>query len=111
MSRNRRILWGEGMFLPPHHFQPTDNFWESSLDFHHKALCSHAWGLTELEIHREGLVNGQVALKRCSGLLPEGQAFQIPEWDEGPPSRNIEGHFAPSAKSLDVHLGIGLKRS
>jgi len=99
------------MFLTPHHFQQTDNFWESSLDFHHKALCSHAWGLTELEIHREGLVNGQVALKRCSGLLPEGQAFQIPEWDEGPPSRNIEGHFAPNAKSLDVHLGIGLKRS
>ncbi|MCI0419360.1 MAG: type VI secretion system baseplate subunit TssK [Acidobacteria bacterium] len=111
MSRSRRILWTEGMFLTPHHFQQWDNYYENTLDFRLKALTAFAWGLTELEIRREGISNGQVTLTRCSGLLPGGTAFSIPESDEAPPTRSVEGHFTAAAKSLDVYLGVGLKRS
>src|SRR5262245_43513107 len=67
MSRSRRILWSEGMFLTPHHFQQWDNYQEQDLDFRQKALISFPWGLTELEIRREGIANGQITLARCSG--------------------------------------------
>ncbi|MEW5980284.1 MAG: type VI secretion system baseplate subunit TssK [Acidobacteriota bacterium] len=110
MSRSRRILWTEGMFLTPHHFQQWDHYHESDLDFHLKALTPHAWGLTELEIHRESLANGQFTLTRCAGILPGGMAFNIPESEEAPPTRSVEGHFDAAAKSLDVFLGIGLRR-
>src|SRR5262245_44165043 len=110
MSRSRRILWSEGMFLTPHHFQQWDNYQDQSLDFRQKALTSFSWGLTELEIRREGIANGQITLARCSGLLPGGTPFSIPDSDDAPPTRSVEGHFEASARSLDVYLGVGLKR-
>jgi type VI secretion system protein ImpJ len=98
------------MFLTPHHFQQWDNYNEQALDFRLKSLSPFAWGLTELEIRREGIANGQVALVRCSGLLPGGMPFSIPESDDPPPTRSVEGHFEAAAESLDVYLGVGLKR-
>jgi len=98
------------MFLTPHHFQQWDNFNEYALDLRLKALSPFAWGLTELEIRREGIANGQITLSRCSGLLPGGTPFSIPDSDEAPPTRSVEGHFDAAAPSLDVYLGVGLKR-
>jgi type VI secretion system protein ImpJ len=63
-----------------------------------------------LEIRREGIANGQITLSRCSGLLPGGTPFSIPDSDEAPPTRSVEGHFDAAAPSLDVYLGVGLKR-
>ncbi|HEU0006025.1 MAG TPA: type VI secretion system baseplate subunit TssK [Terriglobia bacterium] len=98
------------MFLTPHHFQQWDNFNEYALDLRLKSLSPFAWGLTELEIRREGIANGQITLSRCSGLLPGGTPFNIPDSDEAPPTRSVEGHFDAAAPSLDVYLGVGLKR-
>lgn len=98
------------MFLTPHHFQQWDNFNEYALDLRLKSLSPFAWGLTELEIRREGIANGQITLSRCGGLLPGGTPFSIPEADEAPPTRSVEGHFDAAAPSLDVYLGVGLKR-
>jgi len=98
------------MFLTPHHFQQWDHYQEQSLDFRQKAFTSFSWGLTELEIRREGIANGQITLARCSGLLPGGTPFSIPDSEDAPPTRSVEGHFEAAAPSLDVYLGVGLNR-
>jgi len=98
------------MFLTPHHFQQWDHYTEYSLNARLKSLSSFAWGLTELEIRREGIANGQIKLSRCSGILPDGTLFNIPETEDVPPTRSVEGHFDAAAPSLDVYLGVGLKR-
>ena len=53
-----KILWSEGMFLSPHHFQQWEEYQEQILQYRLKSLVSFSWGLTELEINREGLANG-----------------------------------------------------
>src|SRR5262249_3821012 len=110
MSRDRKILWSEGMFLAPHHFQQWDNYCEDSLNSRLNSLVSFGWGLTDLQINREGLANGQFTLLSCKGVLPDGAPLSIPESDEAPATRAIEGHFAPAVETLDVHLAVPAKR-
>jgi type VI secretion system protein ImpJ len=111
MSRDRKVLWSEGMLLSPHHFQQWDNYYEDTLNFRLNTLSSFSWGLTDLQINREGLASGQFSLLRGAGVLPGGLPINIPAYDEAPPTRAIEGHFSASAETLDAHLALPVKRA
>ncbi len=110
MSGDRRVLWSEGMFLSPHHFQQWDNENEENLAFVLRSLVSFGWGLTEIKVNREGLINNRFALLSCRGMFPGGLRFDIPDSDALPPARTIEGHFPAAVSSLDVYLGVPSKR-
>ena len=109
MSRARNVVWTEGLFLTPHVFQQADRYREHLLQFRLKPLSPFYWGLTELEIDREGLTTGFLTLYRCSGVLPDGLVLQVPDEDDAPESRSVKEFFAPSAESLDVYLAISSK--
>lgn len=109
MSRARNVVWTEGLFLTPHVFQQADRYRENLLQFRLKPLSPFYWGLSDLEIDRDGLPNGFFTLYRCSGVLPDGLAVQIPSEDDAPESRSVKAFFAPSAESLDVYLAIQTK--
>jgi type VI secretion system protein ImpJ len=111
MKRADKVVWSEGMFLTPHLFQQADTYHENLLDFRLKPLGPFCWGLTELEIDREVLPNGQFTIVRCSGVLPDGLPIQIPDADQSPESRPIKAHFPPAADKLDVFLAIPNSRS
>ncbi len=99
------------MFLTPHHFQQLDSYYEDLLHFRVNALTPFGWGVTSLQINREGLANSQLTLLKCSGVFPGGLPFNIPEDDEPPPSRSVEGHFEASAPSQDVYLALPIVRT
>lgn len=109
MRANSKILWSEGMFLSPHHFQQWEEFQEQILSFRLKSLISFNWGLTEIEINREGLINGHFSVLRCSGLFPGGTVFNIPDSDEAVSARFFKDALDPSQHSLDVFLGLPVK--
>jgi type VI secretion system protein ImpJ len=109
MRKNSKILWSEGMFLSPHHFQQWEEYQEQSLDFRLKSLISFNWGLTELEINREGIANGHFSILKCSGLFPDGTAFNVPETDTPVPSRVFKEILDSSTQILDVFLAIPVK--
>lgn len=98
------------MFLSPHHFQQWDNENEQNLSFLLSSVISFPWGLTEIKINREGLINGRFALLNCRGVFPGGVRFDVPAGDALPSMRTIEGHFPAAAGTLDVYLGIPSKR-
>ena len=79
MSRARNVVWREGLFLTPHLFQQADRYRENSLHFRLKPLAPFFWGLSELEIDRDGLPKGLFTLYRCSGVMPDGLTVQIPD--------------------------------
>ena len=106
MSRARNVVWSEGLFLTPHLFQQADRYHENLHHFRTKALTSFFWGLSELEIDRDGLVNGFFSLSRCSGVMPDGLQVEIPAEDNAPETRSVKAFFAPSAETLDVYLAI-----
>lgn len=109
MSRARNVVWREGLFLTPHLFQQADRYRENSLHFRLKPLAPFYWGLSELEIDRDGLPKGFFTLYRCSGVMPDGLTVQIPDEDNAPEMRSVKSYFAPSAESLDVFLAIQAK--
>jgi len=111
MRRNSKILWSEGMFLSPHHFQQWEEFQEESLDFRLKSLFSFNWGLTELEINREGIANGHFSVVKCSGLFPSGTVFNIPDADAVVPSRIFKDRMNPNIQTLDVFLALPVKNT
>jgi type VI secretion system protein ImpJ len=106
MARYRKIVWTEGMHLLQHHMQQLDRYHESLLDFRIKSVLPFYWGLTDLEINREGVENGTFELLSCHGILTEGTLIDIPETDEAPSSRAIEEHFEPSMEKLGVYLAV-----
>lgn len=110
MSRSDKVVWSEGLFLTPHLLQQSDRYHESLLHFRLKPYTPFYWGLSELEIDREGLPNGFVTLNRCSGIMPDGLPIQIPEGDRAPENRSVKAFFQPSAASLDVYLAIPADR-
>lgn len=108
--QNRKVVWSEGMFLLPQHFQQSDRYHESLLNLRLKSIAPLSWGLVDLEINEERLENGNFMLLSCHGILPGGSPIDIPETDPVPMSRAIEEHFDPSLERLDVYLALPVER-
>lgn len=106
MDRDRQVLWSEGMFLTPHHFQQWDRHTHSSLQFRVESISSYHWGLTELEINREGLVNGHFSVVTCSGVFPSGTIFKASETDGSAPAAVLRNALDPSVQTVNVYLAL-----
>jgi len=106
MKNRHRVVWTKGMFLTPQHFQTQDQFLEDNIQFRFAASHFANWGVTELDIDSEALENGQFRLTKCAGIMPDGEAFDMPATDEMPASRSVVEHFPPTRDSLDVFIAI-----
>jgi type VI secretion system protein ImpJ len=106
MKYRHRVVWTQGMFLTPQHFQTQEQFFEDALQFRFQASHFANWGVMELDIDCEALANGLLRLNACSGIMPDGESINIPETDDAPPSRGVADHMPPNRESLDVFLAI-----
>ena len=111
MERNKKVIWYEGMTLDPHHFQQWDRFHQSTLAFRIRSIVNNDWGVTELNIDKEALTNGQFKILSCKGVMPDGLTFQLPESDPLPKALVIDQKSFPAAdESLSVYLAIPSER-
>src|SRR5512143_2536342 len=110
MTRLEKVLWSEGLFLTPQHFQQWDRYYEEFVSFRLRSLTTFAWGAEEIEFNTDALQNGAVELLRCRAVLPDGVPVSVPDIDPPPPSRGFGSDFLPSAERLSVHLAIPVLR-
>jgi type VI secretion system protein ImpJ len=101
-----RIVWAEGMYLGPHHFQAQNRYFEESVHFATASLWKNAYGFSACQLDRDALRNGTVALVHARGIFEDGLTFDIPGCDSLPESRNITGVFPPTADQLTVFLAV-----
>jgi len=101
-----RVVWSEGMYLGPHHFQVQARYFEDSIHFAASALWFSGYGLIGAELDHEALRNGTVALIHSRGIFPDGLPFHIPESDPLPEPRKIAELFPPLTDKLPVCLGV-----
>jgi type VI secretion system protein ImpJ len=106
MSWDSKVLWSEGLFLQPHHFQQADRRLETIANALARRIPTYAWGISDLEIDYEILKIGQFAIKSCSGLTTDGTLFRIPEADDHPTPLSIPN----TVKNCVVYLCIPQKR-
>jgi type VI secretion system protein ImpJ len=111
MSRYRRVVWSEGMLLSPHHFQQLDNYHEELLNSRFATLAPNDWGVLDVQINRESIANGYFDLIRCRAVMPDGLMVNIPEVEQAPPPRPVEGHFDMADEHLDVYLAVPARRA
>ena len=106
MSLQSRVVWSQGMFLLPHHFQQEARHVEYQIDMRLRAAGPHAWGFFELGLDEGQLALGRVSLLRASGVLPDGTPFSIPGNDAVPVPLDVPADM----KGELVYLAIPLKR-
>ena len=104
--KNNRIIWYEGMTLDPHHFQQWDHYYHSELNFRLGHVCSNFWGIAEIFIEKEALLNGQFQLTGLRGIMPDGLSFNLPENTSLPQTRNFADYFPATQDNLGVFLVI-----
>lgn len=106
MKQLSKIVWSEGMYLAPHHFQAQNRYFEDSVQFAVTSLWRDAYGLVSCEFDTEAIRNGTVALIHAIGVFPDGLPFDMPECDVLPAIRNIGDAFSPVADSLTISLAV-----
>lgn len=105
-----RVVWSEGMYLGPHHFQVQSRYFEDSIQFAASALWFESYGVVGCGLDAEALRNGTLSVLHARGILPDGLAFHMPECDPLPPVRNIADLFPPTRDKVTVLLGIPERR-
>lgn len=91
MSSNNKVIWTEGMFLRPSHFQQLDRHFQAWIESRCGVLHSYSWGVTKLEIDQQLLALGKVAITSCQGIFPDGTPFSIPDLNSAPIPLDIPG--------------------
>jgi len=107
MSGHNRVIWSEGLFLQPQHFQQQDRYFEQYIETRVRSLVSYAWGFTELEIERDFLKIGKIGFRRLVGVFPDGTPFRMPDDDPLPPPLDI----APAVRDQRLFLALPLRRA
>ncbi|RJS91701.1 type VI secretion system baseplate subunit TssK [Salinisphaera sp. Q1T1-3] len=105
MSQHQRVLWGEGLFLRPQHFQYQDLYHDSRL---REALADahpYAWGLKRIRVERDALANGVFRLNALSAILPDGEVFDAPEPDALPPALALD-NIPEATTSVIIYAGL-----
>src|SRR5579872_4052117 len=101
-----RVVWSEGMYLGPHHFQAQSRYFEDSIQFATATLWYASFGLVGVELDAEALHNGTVSLVHARGILPDGLPFNMPESDALPGARAVADLFPPTRDGIIVMLAI-----
>ncbi|HID4133641.1 TPA: type VI secretion system baseplate subunit TssK [Pluralibacter gergoviae] len=84
MNKAEKVVWTEGMFLRPHHFQRAESYLQHQIREWGGLQRSYLWGFLDVELDETMLRQGCIALSYASGLLPDGTFFQFLDGRHGP---------------------------
>ena len=59
MSTKNRVVWSEGLFIKPQHFQQMQRSLEHNIDSRIRGLKDNFYGLLELQINQDHLSFGK----------------------------------------------------
>ena len=89
MTWHNKVMWTEGMFLQPQHFQQQDRFVGRQVEGRIGAACAWPWGFLALQVDDAALLQGRIMVTSARGVLPDGLAFSIPNDDAAPPAFEV----------------------
>jgi len=106
MSLDSKVVWSEGMFLNPQHFQQQERYFERLLQGKCSAYGAYAWGMHEFEIDQQLLSLGKVSVTKGKGVFPDGTPFSFPDVDEPPPVLDVP----ENTHNAIVYICVPVKR-
>ncbi len=108
MSSRNRVIWREGLFIKPQHFQQQQRHSDYALHARLSALSDYFYGLQSLAINEDYLGFGRIALVGATGILPDGTVFNIPNDDVLPTPLEVTDASVANQK---VYLALPLSVS
>lgn len=107
MTWTNKVIWSEGMFLQPQHFQQLDRYHEKKLDNRVRPLAAFFWGFNHLELNSSALSEGKIQLTSASGIFPDGTPFDFPQQDDSPLALEI----STDSREEQIVLALALQRT
>ena len=104
---SHKVVWSEGMFLHPQHFQQQDRYFHHTLHELHWQNNTFGWGFSELSLDQNLLRQGKLSLTRARGILPDGSCFSVPQANPQPPVIEV----ADKTRNTMVYLALPLHRA
>lgn len=106
MSWNNKIIWSEGMFLQPHHFQQHDRYLEKLIENRAAPLINYYWGFSHIELNPSALMLGKIQLTSAHGIFPDGTPFDFPYQNKPPAPLDIKADL----RDEPVFLALPMRR-
>lgn len=106
MALDNKVLWTEGMFLNPQHFQQHERYVENYVNRKCTALSVYGWGVHEFTVDSELLKLGKISIVTARGVFPDGTPFDFPHHDEPPPVLEVPANTHDAI----VHLAVPVRR-
>src|SRR5687767_1515617 len=106
MSGHNKVIWSEGLFLQPQHFQQQERYLERYVETRCQALTPYSWGFADVEVERDFLGIGKFGLRRAVAVFPDGTPVRFPDDDPLPAPLDI----GSNVRGQIVHLAVPLRR-
>lgn len=84
MSSPAKVLWGEGLFLRPQHFQQQDRYHDNRLHDVARSIHPYCWGVRSVKIDKEALLHNKLRVLELSLIFQDGESYNAPD-DDIPP--------------------------
>lgn len=102
----QKVVWLEGMFLAPQHFQQQERYLEQHASLLYRLGAENTSGFAELRLDPHLARQSKFGVLRASGILPDLTPFDMPHTHTLPMPIEI----APDARNVLVHLALPLSR-
>ena len=106
MSLDSKVVWSEGMFLNPHHFQQQERYLERYIQGKCSVMGAYAWGLNKIAFDQDLLKLGKISISEAAGIFPDGTPFSFPDHNERPDVFDVPDNTSNQV----VYLAIPVKR-
>jgi type VI secretion system protein ImpJ len=110
LIQSSKVLWGEGLFLRPQHFQRQDAYHEWRLAETARAIHPYAWGVRRLKVDVDALASGMLRFTELQVVLPDGELCSAPQEDELPPPVSLL-QVPAGLSELAFHLALAPMRA
>jgi type VI secretion system protein ImpJ len=105
MLRANRVLWGEGMFLRPQHFQQQELFREHALAQAMRQIRAFPWGVRCASIDADALRAGLLRVNALDLVYHDGLHVSAPAHEPLPAARDLN-EIATSLTETVVHACV-----
>ena len=87
---NNQVLWGEGLFLRPQHFQVQDNYHNMQRAHSMQLTHPYLYGVVDVRIDEQLLDSGMLSFQHIQAVLPDGTLYRAPYTDVLPKSLTLD---------------------
>ncbi len=84
MNKFSKLLWSEGLFIKPHHFQQQDTYHENRSSYLTHLINPYMWGLNHIAVNESALENNKVIIQELEFVFPDGTIVNAPNNDPCP---------------------------